>query len=313
MNWIVIAVIIVFIIIIIATLVAVFLFKGTPPSNTSASGSSTQPASTLPPSTQPASTLPPSAPPPSSSPPSIPVPYDMTPGVDSYGNDIWQDATNAGNVDALKRSCDNATGCVAFNTGGWLKRSYAPREAWVATPGQDFYVRRGTSATPTAATSSGPAASQPPVIPPYTMTRGVDSYGYDIWQDAANAGNPDALKRSCENAQGCVAFNSGGWLKSAYVPQEYWVATPGQDFYVRSGSSSVKPRYYKFTPQLDSKGGDIAQFPELAGIPAAMGYRCDSIPGCVGFNSSGWLKKSILPSSQWYKWSNDGRIGLYTL
>ena len=50
----------------------------------------------------------------------------------------------------------------------------------------------------------------------------------------------------------------------------------------------------------DSGGGNLER---LAGkSQAELEAACNADPECQGFNSAGWLKKSIAPSSEWYDW-----------
>jgi outer membrane murein-binding lipoprotein Lpp len=48
----------------------------------------------------------------------------------------------------------------------------------------------------------------------YKFYQGMDSPGNDIKQDVTNINNAQALKEYCDKLDGCVGFNTNGWLKS---------------------------------------------------------------------------------------------------
>jgi hypothetical protein len=51
-----------------------------------------------------------------------PTGWEFRRAVDSGGNDIGQTTNSGGEWQKLTAACDAAAGCVAANTGGWLKR-----------------------------------------------------------------------------------------------------------------------------------------------------------------------------------------------
>jgi hypothetical protein len=71
-------------------------------------------------------------------------------------------------------------------------------------------------------------------------------------------------------------------------------------------------RTYYFYPGMDSNLGDIENS-GLADNIAALKSRCDALPGCQGFNTNAWMKKTILPRAQWNQWTSDPNKGLYTV
>jgi hypothetical protein len=56
-----------------------------------------------------------------------------------------------------------------------------------------------------------------PVVPKYTLRKGLDSGGNDIvWRNGATI---DALSAECSANSACAGFNSGGWIKSIIRPE----------------------------------------------------------------------------------------------
>ncbi len=68
---------------------------------------------------------------------------------------------------------------------------------------------------------------------------------------------------------------------------------------------------YTFYQGKDSGGGDIQQVANLADNVAGLKAWCDARSDCKGFNTNGWMKSTIAPSSQWGTWTSDATKGLY--
>lgn len=53
---------------------------------------------------------------------------------------------------------------------------------------------------------------------------------------------------------------------------------------------------YKFYPNKDSYGGDLGQVHK-----SRAREECDKLTGCAGYNTNGWLKKTIgpIPTTTW--------------
>merc|ERR1719487_1234565 len=70
--------------------------------------------------------------------------------------------------------------------------------------------------------------------------------------------------------------------------------------------SHTAEKTYKEVDGKDSGGGNLRQiqpgFSDPAENDLALEKACSEEPECVGFNSAGWLKKSIAPESEWYEW-----------
>merc|ERR1719217_1773947 len=70
--------------------------------------------------------------------------------------------------------------------------------------------------------------------------------------------------------------------------------------------SHTAEKTYKKVDGKDSGDGNLRQiqpgFSDPAENDLALEKACSEDPECVGFNSAGWLKKSIAPESEWYEW-----------
>jgi hypothetical protein len=62
----------------------------------------------------------------------------------------------------------------------------------------------------------------PPVPRTYDFYPTFDSYGNDIKQAAAYAGNVGALKSECDKTPSCVGFTTSGWLKNKILDGSSW-------------------------------------------------------------------------------------------
>ena len=65
---------------------------------------------------------------------------------------------------------------------------------------------------------------------------------------------------------------------------------------------------YAFTAGKDSSGGDIQH---VSGSLDELKKWCTEEPECKGFNSSGWMKKSVQPETAWSTWTTDPAKGFY--
>ena len=69
---------------------------------------------------------------------------------------------------------------------------------------------------------------------------------------------------------------------------------------------------YTFHPGMDSGGHDIHNKGNLANNVAGLKAHCTSLPNCKAFNTNGWIKHTVRPKAQWYKWTSDPKKGMYT-
>lgn len=67
---------------------------------------------------------------------------------------------------------------------------------------------------------------------------------------------------------------------------------------------------YEFVPHLDSGGNDIGRLGAGMSIEE-MKELADATPDCVGFNSNGWFKHTLLPRDRWGRWTSDPNLGFY--
>jgi hypothetical protein len=144
-------------------------------------------------------------------------------------------------------------------------------------------------------------------------------------------GKPELLAKRCETIAGCIGFTSAGWFKTAARPTENWIRwtdNPSQGIYLREGASAGvalsrpasivrKSTYtaggktYGFYQGFESRDGDIELAPEAERTVAKLGARCSAKPGCVGFNTLGFLKGAISSPAEWAFWSQTAGKGLY--
>ena len=127
--------------------------------------------------------------------------------MDSLGGDLTR---ASGSPADLAAACSAQPDCVGFNTNGYLKKGIRVEECWYRVgnwsqnPNEGLYLRDG-------ATPANPAA---PAAAGYAFRANRDSYGADIRQVTGTA-DVAALAKACDAEPACVAFNTGGWLKSA--------------------------------------------------------------------------------------------------
>lgn len=68
---------------------------------------------------------------------------------------------------------------------------------------------------------------------------------------------------------------------------------------------------YTFHKHVDSAGGDIELRRDLIDKVTELEAACNLIPECVGFNTNGWLKSKIRPTSEWSDSPGHDKKGLY--
>jgi predicted component of type VI protein secretion system len=69
---------------------------------------------------------------------------------------------------------------------------------------------------------------------------------------------------------------------------------------------------YTFHQGMDYIGQDIHLRNDLANNIQGLKAHCNELPNCIAFNTNGWMKHKIVPTSDWYKWTSDSSKGLYT-
>ncbi|PNH07093.1 hypothetical protein TSOC_006482 [Tetrabaena socialis] len=191
--------------------------------------------------------------------------YTLAPNVDHIGDDI----SRASSVADAANKCNTDATCKGFNSDGWYKRSVSPTTA--AANGYCFYTKSGCQQ-----------------INGYTLNPNVDHSGDDISRassvaDAANKCNTDAT---------CKGFNSDGWYKRSVSPTT--AAANGYCFYTKSTNSGCQQiNGYTLTPNVDHSGDDISR----ASSVADAANKCNTDATCKGFNSDGWYKRSVSPTT----------------
>ena len=126
-------------------------------------------------------------------------------------------------------------------------------------------------------------------------------------------GSPSPLSESyevkkhwCDKHKKCHGFNTAGFMKKEIVYP--MVPAPGSEMYVKARYAQTQPMpditNFTFHQGMDSGGNDIHQSPELANDPLKLASHCQTLPNCKGFNTNGWIKHTISPQANWYRWTN---------
>ncbi len=68
---------------------------------------------------------------------------------------------------------------------------------------------------------------------------------------------------------------------------------------------------YRFVQGMDSGGNDIMLATGLANNVEGLKQKCNETPGCIAFNTNGWIKKVVNPESTWSRWTTDPTKGMY--
>jgi hypothetical protein len=66
---------------------------------------------------------------------------------------------------------------------------------------------------------------------------------------------------------------------------------------------------YTFYPNVESREGNIVRIRDTD-VPSLKDW-CSTRPDCLGFNTSGWMKNTIAPMSDWWTFTEDSSQGLY--
>ena len=114
----------------------------------------------------------------------------------------------------------------------------------------------------------------------------------------------DQYEQPVSNKNACVQWNE---LASNMICM-YPITTT---LHVGAGCSERVPNGYTFVPLVDSPGNTIGT--RNNGSIQSFASQCNNSrnPECVGFNSSGDLKSSLLPTASWIAVTNDPCLGLY--
>ena len=177
--------------------------------------------------------------------------YQLT---DSVSGDIIQ--LKGKSIEELKAFCDGSTGCLGFNTLGYIKYILADPTQWINTIGdskQDLYVKQYSQCP--ASNLEGYSFHQGK-----DMLRGDITYlpGYSVYE----------LKINCDVDSECLGFNTQGWLKKKILPKDQWVTVStncGKGFYVKetgnpvSGSLSLRTNQQLIPKVVEASTPKIGQ------------------------------------------------------
>jgi len=137
------------------------------------------------------------------------------------------------------------------------------------------------------------------------------SSGNDITQLSQGAG-VEFYADWCNQRADCKGFNSNGWMKKVIKPRNQWSTVfndSSKGFYVKENGDNPLMNY-QFTARKSSSGNDITQLSQNAGVENYAKW-CNQRADCKGFNSNGWMKRSIKPVNQWSTVYNESWKGFY--
>lgn len=202
--------------------------------------------------------------------------YVFYPGADSTGNDLKKYPGKT--VQEIGEICEKNDDCVGFNSAGTLKD-------WIYPAGHAKWDSKAFKGA-----NEGTYVWHN-FVPGYKFYKSTDSQGYDMKK------YPDKTSQElgllCTKTIDCVGFNTAGWLKSRIIG-------PGSDEWTTEyfegygdGLFVLEDYVADFTYYhgMDIKGNDIGKFPGKSTLE--LGKLCRDTPDCVGFNTAGYLKRSM--------------------
>ena len=110
-----------------------------------------------------------------------------------------------------------------------------------------------------------------------------------------------------QNGEACCSGNDPNYArhgKAENCPTDggFWT----QQIYKLGDEDSSND--YEFIQGMDSGGNDIAY---QTGTPEQLKAWCSANPQCKGYNSNGWMKHTIKPRSQWYRYTDNPAQGFF--
>ena len=288
------------------------------------SSSPTTPNPTYPPTFSPSkSPTPPPAPPPTYPPMPPPTPpptgncpyavpngYDFHPHMDSAGYD-WG-PFNSRNIPAIANDCDADSGCIAFNSNGWLKWHVLPEAQWnnwTTDPCLGLYVKTPITAAPsplpTSSPTKNPVSSTPNPTSPPSLAPSKAPTGSPVTQPPTDS--PTTAPSTKAPSSSPTTPNPTS--PPTFLPSKSPTSPPTPPPPTGNCPYAV-PNGYDFYPNKDSPGYAWGQF-NWRNIPA-IANDCNADANCIAFNSNGWLKWCIFPEAQWDTWGEpDPCLGFY--
>ena len=149
------------------------------------------------------------------------VTYKFFQGMDSYGNDISQDAALMGKLDKLKEKCNSLPNCKGFNTQGYFKMDIRPETTWNRSSediNEGLYVKESVY-------------NDLPLGKQYVKIPNWDTSGSDIKK--LDGKQIPEIQSECDATSNCVGFNQAGYLKSSITNPMDWTNNNGGALYVR--------------------------------------------------------------------------------
>ncbi|KAG2450326.1 hypothetical protein HYH02_004831 [Chlamydomonas schloesseri] len=207
---------------------------------------------------------------------------------------------------AAAEACAANPGCRAFTSDGWLKstglQSFATKVEYMSDPGQGLFVKRPSTGSP---------------LDAFCFYQSQDIFGNTLFRSStlpdvsADGRNAENLASLCLGTPGCLAFNTQQYLKrtadlARLKPLPTVFPNPGQGIYVLA---TLPAREFALSSFCPYPGQDIVDFNIRCGLPLeqggcarnrivdrsqllALAAACSATPGCLAFNSEGWLKSA---------------------
>lgn len=221
--------------------------------------------------------------------------YDYYRSYDYVGGDLRR--VTGITIAELRALCDADSACTGFNTSGYLKNAVMNPSLFTNrnNNGQGVYVKHMP-------------VSQYQFIQATFYTGG--SYNCPSTIGGTSVVSRTAIaKPACDKDPICVGYTTDGCLKSSVAGSRFLSTSAASGTYIKtSTTTSGKINGYSFYYGVDSQQGDIKR---VSGTIDQFKAACDSDSTCVGFNTSGYLKKTLTPTSQWTTNNANLNLGLY--
>ncbi|KAG2496689.1 hypothetical protein HYH03_005107 [Edaphochlamys debaryana] len=203
--------------------------------------------------------------------------YQAAADTDHNGNDIAQ----AGSVTAALSACNSDPTCTGFSSGGFTKYIVTPTGS---SRGMCLY----TKLAPTILDAAGCGAVQERygLLPQFNWGSTPAPY-QQLW--VRSTCEPEKICRFWQSRWAIQVFVGWGNMPGSLQPS--WTKLNCDQFWSRCQDVSG----FTVTPDVDHNGDDISQKGSIAEAAAA----CRAEATCKGFNSQGWYKTTVTPTSSY--------------
>lgn len=233
-------------------------------------------------------------------------------------------------VSAMKTRCDRMPKCIGFTTSGAYFERFAPQTAWAPTPNpeagfyaiSDFQVELGSLTTEQQIAAQQTSEQQASVATQQQQETAVAQQQAETAQQSPISKFVSAIGAMFSSQQQPPPPPPIVLLPPPVIqpsPGTIFGTTQQQQQTTIPQMPVVSPsvRTFRFYANKDSKGSDIKQISAVTSLPVALRAsllrdKCKALPECAAFNTKGWLKRSVLPQSEWVELTGEGH-GLYVL